>query len=330
MTYIIVGAGAIGGTLGAYMLRAGHDVLFADTAADHVRAINERGLTIEGFSGSFTVPARAVAPAELRSPLGAVLLATKALATETAVASFAAKLAPDGFVASVQNGLNELGISRMVGRERTIGCFINFSADYLEPGRIHFGGPGKFAIGELDGSVTPRLRALQAACSALCPVEVTDNIFGYLWGKLAYGAMLTATALTNDSMGDSIDGNRELMVSIATEVLNVADAVGVRPLGFDGFEPDLYRSGEWASIDASIDRMVALRRQDQKARTGIWRDIAVRKRKTEVEAHYAPVVAEAARHGIAVPRLQALLRLMGEVEAGRRAQASANLAEIPR
>jgi 2-dehydropantoate 2-reductase len=262
--------------------------------------------------------------------LGAVLLATKALATEAAVASFADKLAPDGFVVSVQNGLNEWIISRMIGRERTIGCFINFSADYLEPGRIHFAGPGKFAIGELDGTITQRLRTLQGACCALCSVEVTDNIFGYLWGKLAYGAMLTATALTNDSMGDSIDRNRELMVNLANEVLSVADAVGVRPLGFDGFEPELYRSGDWAAINVSLDRMVAIRRQDQKGRTGIWRDIAVRKRKTEVEAHYRPVLAEAAQHGIAVPRLQALLRLMGEVEAGRRAQASENLTEISR
>jgi len=329
MRYVIIGAGAIGGTLGAHMLRKGHDVLFVDSAADHVAAINERGLTIEGFNGTFTTPARAVAPAELRGPLHAVLLATKAHATEAAVASFADLLAPDGFVVSVQNGLNEWTISRIVGRDRTIGCFINFSSDYLEPGRIHFGGPGKFAIGELDGSITPRLRTLHHAASALCPVEMTDNIFGYLWGKLAYGAMLTATALTNDSMGDGIDRNRELMVHLAAEVLAVADAAGVRPLGFDGFEPDLYRSGDWAAIDASLDRMVAIRRQDQKARTGIWRDIAVRKRKTEVHAHYAPVVAEAERHGIPVPRLRTLMRLIAEVETGQRQQSAANLAEIP-
>ena len=130
-------------------------------------------------------------------------------------------------------------------------------------------------------------------------------------------------------MGDSIDRNRALMVHLASEVLTVADAVGVRPLGFDGFEPALYRSGDWAAIDASLDRMVAIRRKDQKARTGIWRDIAVRKRKTEVQAHYAPVLAEADRYGIAVPRLHALVRLIGEVESGQRQQAAANLAEIP-
>lgn len=329
MKYVVVGAGAIGGTLGAHMAQSGYDVLFVDAAAEHVDVINERGLTVEGFNGAFTTPARAVVPTDLRGPLDAVLLATKAQATEAAVNGFLDKLAPDGFVVSVQNGLNELAISRLIGRDRTVGCFINFSADYLEPGRIHYGGPGKFAIGELDGSMSPRLRELQRAFSSLCPVEVTDNIFGYLWGKLAYGAMLAATALTNDSMGDSIDKNRELMVHIAGEVLAVAIAVGIRPLAFDGFEPELYMSGDWEAIDASLDRMVAIRRKDQKARTGIWRDIAVRKRKTEVDAHYSPVLAEAARHGVAVPRLKAIVRLMGEIEVGCRRQAEANLSEIP-
>ncbi len=58
--YFIVGAGAIGGTIGAYMLRGGVDVTFVDTDVAHVEAINRDGLTIRGFAESFTVPARAV------------------------------------------------------------------------------------------------------------------------------------------------------------------------------------------------------------------------------------------------------------------------------
>lgn len=329
MQYVIIGAGAIGGTVGAYMIRAGYDVLFVDTAVEHVEAINERGLTINAFDGPFTVKARAITPDKLKGPLQAVLLATKALATEPAVRSFMELLAPDGYVVSVQNGLNELTISHLIGAERTIGCFINFSADYIEPGVIHYGGPGAFQLGELNGAVTPRLQELHQALSTWGPVQITDNIFGYLWGKQGYGAMLVTTALTNSSMGDCINQNRGLMIGIAREVIGVAQALGVKPVGFDGYEPDLYMSGDAAAIDASLDRLVAVRHRDQKKHTGIWRDLAVRKRKTEVEAHFGPVLAEGARLGIPLPRLAAIVRLIREVEEGTRPLGDENLQEIP-
>src|SRR6185436_18267244 len=101
------------------------------------------------------------------------------------VTSFADRLAADGYVVSLQNGLNELQISSLVGAQRTIGAFVNFSADYLEPGLIHFGGRGAFKIGELDGQITPRVLELQRALSAWGRVDVTDNIWGFLWGKQA-------------------------------------------------------------------------------------------------------------------------------------------------
>src|ERR671939_633855 len=163
MHYTVFGAGAIGGTVGAHMVRGGESVLFVDRDADHVRAMQQHGLTIRGFAETFTVPVEATTPEALPDRLETVLLAVKAPATEAAVRSFADRLAPDGCVVSLQNGLNEELIARLVGCERTIGAFVNFSADYLEPGLIHFGGRGTFVLGELDGRGTPRLEALQRA-----------------------------------------------------------------------------------------------------------------------------------------------------------------------
>ena len=75
--YTVVGAGAIGGTIGARLARDGHAVLFCDADAEHVAAINERGLALEGPVEQFTVEAPAVLPDELPDRLGAVLLAVK-------------------------------------------------------------------------------------------------------------------------------------------------------------------------------------------------------------------------------------------------------------
>ena len=84
MQLTIVGAGAIGGVTGAYLIQAGHDVTFVDLDEEHVRAINERGLTIEGIRGEFTVPVRAIHPRDLAGPLDAVIVAVKAMHTEAA------------------------------------------------------------------------------------------------------------------------------------------------------------------------------------------------------------------------------------------------------
>src|SRR5947207_12389808 len=142
MRYTVFGAGAIGGTVGAHMVRGGESVLFVDRDVDHVQAMQSRGLTIKGFSETFTVAVEATTPDQLPDRLETVLLACKAPATEEAVRSFADRLAPDGCVVSLQNGLNEFLIASIVGGGRTVGAFVNFSADYLEPGLIHFGGRG--------------------------------------------------------------------------------------------------------------------------------------------------------------------------------------------
>jgi ketopantoate reductase len=110
-----------------------------------------------------------------------------------------------GYVVSFQNGLNELVIADIVGRPRTVGAFINFGADYMSPGVVNFSGRGAFVLGELDGAITPRIEALQALARVCEPdAIVTDNILGYLWGKLGYGALLFATALTNASICDAL------------------------------------------------------------------------------------------------------------------------------
>jgi 2-dehydropantoate 2-reductase len=329
MQYTVFGAGAIGATIGAHMVRGGESVLFVDRDVDHVRAMQQRGLTIRGFAETFTVRVEATTPEDLPDRLETVLLATKAPATEAAVESFADRLPPDGCVVSLQNGLNELTIARLVGEQRTIGAFVNFSADYLEPGLIHFGGRGAFYIGELDGTISPRLRELRQALAHWGNVQTTDNIWGFLWGKQAYGAMLFATALTNESMADAIDQHRDVLVELAREVLRVAAALDIRPLGFDGFEPDAIASADPAEVDASLERLIAVRRADQKTHSGVWRDLAVRKRRTEVDAHFRPIVDHAHRLGLEVPLLERMIDQIHGIEEGRRSFDSGNLESLP-
>ena len=140
--------------------------------------------------------------------------------------------------------------------------------------------------------------------------------------------MLYATALTNDSMADAIDRNRNVVVSLAREVLAVAFAEGARPLGFDGFEPDVLHSAEDAAINASLDDIVAVRKRDKKTHSGIWRDLAVRKRKTEVDAHFNPILSLAKKHGLKCPLLTRMVEMIHEIEADKRSFRQDNLDEL--
>jgi 2-dehydropantoate 2-reductase len=319
---VIWGAGAIGGTLGAAFIRAGHEVVFVDSVAEHVAAINASGLKIVGPIYEATVRAKAFLPQDLSGQHQQIFLCVKALHTEAAARALAPHVAADGYVVSAQNGLNELVIADIVGRQRTIGCFVNFGADYFEPGVVQFAGHGAVVVGELDGKTTPRITELHALMREFEPRAVlTDNIWGYLWGKLIYGALLFATALTNDSIADALANPRyrQVLTDLGREVGAVAAAEGIHTLAFDGFEPAAFAPGApQSATDKSFDDMVAHNRKSAKSHSGIWRDLAVRKRRTEAEAQLGPIVTAGRRRGIPTPLTARLIGLVEEMETGRR------------
>jgi 2-dehydropantoate 2-reductase len=255
--------------------------------------------------------------------------------TEAALEPLTPLLGPAGYVVSLQNGLNERVIASRIGAERTVGAFVNFGADYLDPGRIMFGGGGALYLGELDGRLSKRVRGLGEIfrSSVLENTRVTDNIWGYLWGKMAYGAMLFATALADASIAEVLasPGLRPTLATLAGEALTVAQAEGVRPEGFDGFEPAPFALGEgrdWEGVTRSLDRLVEFNRASLKQKSGVWRDLAVRRRKTEVDQQPGLIVQIGRTHGISTPLNARLVELIHDIEDGRGAMSWANLEEL--
>ena len=322
---LVWGAGAIGGVLGAYWARAGLPVLMVDIVPEHVEACRSSGLHITGPVEQFRQVVPSVTPQELQGQYGTIVLAVKAQATEAAMSMLKPHLAPDGYVLSAQNGLNELTIARVVGPERTMGCFVNFGADWLGPGEILFGNRGAVVVGEIDGAARERTRQMQRDLCIFEPEAVlTDNIWGYLWGKLAYGSMLFATALTTDSMTVNFADPQRFVVfdQLAREVMAVAAARGVVPVGFNGFDPACFAPGAPdAGARVSIAALAEFNRHTAKTHTGIYRDLAVRKRKTEVDPQIG-VIAELGRAaGVPTPAITCLVALIHDIEDGRRPMA---------
>jgi len=324
---VIWGGGAIGGTLAAYWARVGIPVLLVDIVREHVEACRTTGLSIEGPVANFTQVVPAATPDEVDGVYTRIVLAVKAHATERALDSMLPHLAPDGFILSAQNGLNEITIARRAGEGRTIGCFVNFGADWLGPGRILFGNRAAVVVGEIAGEVRPRTVEIHRLLGMFEPEAVlTDNIWGYLWGKLGYGAMLFATALTDDSMAEIFSDPARFAVfeRLGREVVAVARARNVRPVGFDGFDPAAFMAEAPQSASrASIAALAEFNRHSAKTHSGIWRDLAVRKRRTEVDPQIGAIAELGKEVRVDTPAIRTLVGLIHDIEDGRRPQSFA-------
>jgi 2-dehydropantoate 2-reductase len=326
----IVGAGAIGGILGAHLARAGEAVVLVDQDAEHVEAIRRHGLEVTGPGGGFRVTLPACRPEEVRGPLGRVVLAVKALHTRDALVPIVPLLTPESYVVSMQNGLEEETIAALVGAERTVGACLTFGGHYQEPGRVVYSGPGTLRVGELDGRLTARVHALARLLAAFHPTEATDNIHGWLWAKLVLGAVYFATATVDADVLDILadDARRRILGALAAEAYAVAEALGVRVETLDGFDPCAFRGGPGrapAAVDAAWEAQRAYWRRGVARRTGVWRDLAVRRRRTEAAPILGALLAAADRAGVAAPRARALARVIEAIEAGQRGLAWANL-----
>ena len=305
MKYLVLGCGAIGGTVAAGLARDGHDVVVCDADPAVVAAIKADGLRIEGPVEQFTARPVAIGPDELPDRIDfPVLVACKQLHTAAAAALLVGRLAGEAFVASLQNGLPSPALAAAAGPGRVVQACVNFGADVVAPGVVMRGNRGTFKIGELDGTPSARVDALAAD---IADAEATTQIMGFVWGKEAYGATLFATAVSDLAIHEVFDdpAYHPLLLAIAEEVLGQAP---VRPLPLDGFDPD--------DLPGSLARLADFNRRSAKSHSGIYRDLMIRRRKTETEAILGPL------QGFLIRRTA---ELIAAIEAGARTCSRENL-----
>ncbi|MGX1740101.1 ketopantoate reductase family protein [Bosea sp. NPDC055353] len=328
---LIVGGGAIGGTLAASLAGAGIAVTVCDANAAHVAAINRDGLAVAGIRPAHVRVAGRV-PEQLEGRFKRAFLAVKAKDNGTASAFLRAHLADDGWVAVLQNGLGMVEAARAIGGDRAIGAVIAIGAHYRAPGDLALLGYGETHVGELDGPNRARTREAAALLDHLQPAELTDNILGHGWGKLVLAAIYSATALADADVARLYEDPAACatLAAVGREVVETALAEGVTLEPADGLAPLRLRdpaSLRFGSDDVWAGQRAAWQRYVN-TRTGIWRDLAELHRRTEVSAMLGLVVDVAKRHGLATPQLEALLRLIADAETGKAALGPATFARL--
>ena len=233
MRIAIMAAGGVGGYFGARLAAAGHDIHFLARGA-HLKAIREGGLRVESENGDLHV-ANAQAtddPAEI-GPVDAVLFAVKLWDTDTAAEACKPMLGPETFVVPFQNGVGSIAaLTRHLGAERTTGGVAHISAVIGAPGVIkHTGTMARLTIGEVDGSITPRMERLKAAFEdGGFDHAVSTNIVRAQWDKFIFLSTLSGlTALCRQPVGPIREDpdSRALLEAAIAETTAVGRAEGI-------------------------------------------------------------------------------------------------------
>lgn len=324
--YVVVGAGAIGGTIAHALIRAGHHVTLIDTDAAHIAALRAGGLTILRDDGPAPVEDTVAVPAAYTpddAPLGeaisAAIVAVKSQHTADAAAWLAdGRLAADGYAVSLQNGANERVLSDALGDTRVLGAFVDIFADWDRPGVIRYGGPGALAVGLPDTGV-PDARVLRTArdLRAYGPVTSTANLTGYRWAKRGFGSILGLATLVDEPLADVVAAYPDLAFLAANESTEVAVRAGITLESFDAYEPYAFQTAAPEDVRrAAVRRLTEWLATQPKTRSGVYRDIAVRRRPLEhglLDDGYDVLAAE---HGVDLAFGREVRRRLGTIVDG--------------
>jgi len=234
----VLGVGAIGGTIGAYLIRGGHEIVLIDQWAAHIEKIRSAGLTLSDPEGEFTVPAKALHLSDInniREQFDIVYLSVKSYDTRWSTYMIEPYLKSTGFILPAQNSLNDEMVASIVGFNRTVGCVPALGGAIYEPGHIIRTYPMTlhcFTVGELSGIITPRITEIIESLKLIGPSEATNNIWGARWAKMIINCMMnTIAGLIGPAISSLNDEqlNTLNLIRITTgcEVMRVAYALGV-------------------------------------------------------------------------------------------------------
>lgn len=291
MKICIFGAGAIGGYLGVKLVQAGADVSLV-ARGPHLAAMREKGLTlIEEGGERVTVPVRAAEdPAEL-GPQDYLVITLKAHSVPPVVGRMQPLIGENTTVVSGVNGVPWWYFHKLdgpfegmrlaavdpgdvqwngLGPDRVLGCVVYPAAEVIEPGVIRHIEGNRFSLGEPDGSMSDRAKALSKVLTAAglkAPVRprIRDEIWVKLWGNLSFNPISALTHATLDVLCTD-PGTRAVARGMMVEAQQIAEKLGVTfPIDVErridgGAAVGAHRTSMWQDLDAGrpmeIDALV--------------------------------------------------------------------------
>jgi 2-dehydropantoate 2-reductase len=335
----IVGAGALGGYVGGYFAQQGQDVTLIDMWPENIDAIRSRGLELDGVTPGekFTVKnVRTMHLTEVQSlskekPIDIAFVSVKSYDTEWATMLIKPYLAPDGYVVSLQNCVNEEKIAGIVGWGKTVGVVASvISVEMFEAARIRRtaakGGDKHtvFRIGEVHGVITQRVRELVELFSAIDSAKAVTNLWGERWSKLTQNGMRNGVSAVTGLTGAQCDLNvsvRRFAIQLGAEAVRVAQALGYELEKIVGVKPDLLALAAEGNREAMAEveeHMIAGAKENPRAdmqRPSMAQDIG-KGRRTEIDFMNGYIVDKGRMLSIPTPSHDKLVDLVRKIERG--------------
>jgi 2-dehydropantoate 2-reductase len=332
---LIEGVGGVGGIVAARLTAAGFDPVLVTGNPQIAEAINQKGISAKTTTEEFNVLARAVVnldDLDEPEPFDAAFLIMKANPVVEVAEKTLPFLREDGYVVTFQNGVVEDAVAAAVGAEKVVSGIIGWGATMHAPGVYEKTSGGAIHIGELDGSISERIKKLEAALEVVCPVVLTGNIRGALWSKMAINCMITTVgALTGQLLGEMLSERRvrQAFLVIYREVLDTAAAAGIKVERIAANPRLFYLPSKAGPLNRFIKDvlMKILGRRYKKLKSSMLQSLE-RGRPTEIDYLNGYVVETAKKFGVPVPLNSLVTKMIKEIESGKRRIEKRNMDEL--
>ncbi|MDR0696964.1 MAG: 2-dehydropantoate 2-reductase [Christensenellaceae bacterium] len=229
----IYGAGSLGTVLGAFMTRAGFAVDLINRNRAHVECLREKGARIIG-KVNLEVKVNAKTIDEIVGKYDVIFLTTKVINNDDTIIKLSNYLEKDGVVCTIQNGLPEYDVAKVVGLDKTMGCAIAWGAELIEPGVSKLTSELEactFSLGSI-GSVPERhVQLVKKLLETMGPVEIDKNFIGARYTKLLINCAFSGlSAVTGRNFGEIVDDkvSRLYAQKIIKECIKVGHANNVK------------------------------------------------------------------------------------------------------
>ena len=335
MKTILIGAGAIGGTVAVLTKNAGYDVKILCHSESTKNAINEKGITLHGAKGESHTDFICFCSAEelQDEKFDICIIATKYSAMAETAKLILPFLKDDSLVVGMQNGLCTDELAAIVGKKRAVGCMLGFGATRNTPTDITMTSLGELYIGMPDGYNPPNLAKLCDMLAAVLPTAISENITRQQYSKLIINSCINATAgITGKTLGDIIDDSRagKLFLAIAREGMNVANAMGIKVPKYGKLLEYrllmLMDNAPYNAICRLIVKLVAkLKYADVKPST---LQSLERGELTEIDIFNGYIASKGEEYGVKTPVNTKLTAMIHEIERGEREITPDNLSEF--
>ncbi len=316
MKILIIGAGAIGGSLACYLSSVGLNITILEQSEELCRVINEKGVYLKDGDREYVARPRALTALDDSDRFDCCFAATRAYSLKSAVTSVIPNLSEDAFVISMNNGVCINPLIEAVGKKRAVWCSINYGAGISAPGQYYIKIRGGLTFGMYGKGVPSKLlRVLDTMRSAL-PISVTDNIIGTLYSKMLINSCITSTAIVSGlSLGEILKGKRGKIIftEIVREGLEMASAAGIKVPNYGKLNYKLFLS---SSLFGKIYRLIAfpIIKKKYGTRTSASLEALKKGAKTEISYFNGYVVHLANRFNRLAPVNQAVVRSVQGVE----------------